>query len=126
MMNRYYLRSYKLFPYKVEINNEKMFCSDYFYKSKYHEINLSDIDLIEGGSLSGTPAKPIYIHTKTDDLLIGISPHMQNHNKLITIILSNVRQEVYDGVLATATEISDANRAIFAKAKKDKKKPIKK
>ena len=126
IMNRYYLRSYKLFPYKVEINNEKMICSDYFYKSKHHEINLSDIDLIEGGSLSGTPAKPIYIHTEKEDLLIGLSPHMKNHNKLVTIILSNVRQEVYDDVLAIATEISESNKALFSKAKKEKKKPINK
>jgi hypothetical protein len=126
MMNRYYFRSYKLFPYKIEINNEKMICSDYFYKSRIHEINLSDIDLIEGGSLSGTPAKPIYIHTESNDLLVGISPHMKDHNKLVTIILSNVRKEVYDNVLDLAKEINESNKALFTKAKKGKKKPINK
>ena len=125
-MNRYYFRSYKLFPYKIEINNEKMICSDYFSKSKVQEFYLDDIDLIEGGSLSGTPAKPFYIHTKTNDLIVGISSHMKDHNKLITIILSNVQQEVYDNVLLLAKEISQSNRVLIAKAKKDKKKPIKK
>jgi len=102
-----------------------MICSDYFNKSKEQKIYLNDIDLIEGGSLSGTPAKPIYLHTKTDDLLVGISPHMKDHNKLVTIILSNVKQEVYDNVLLLAKEISQSNRALIAKVKKDKKKPIK-
>ena len=124
-MNRCFFRSYKLFPFKIEINNEKMICSDYFNKSKEQEIYLNDIDLIEGGSLSGTPAKPIYLHTKTDDLIVGISPHMKDHNKLVTIILSNVKQEVYDNVLLLAKEISQSNRALIAKVKKDKKKPIK-
>ncbi len=126
MMNRFYFRSYKLFPYKIEINNEKMICSDYLKKDKTYEILLSDIDLIEGGSLSGTPAKPIYIHTETDDLLIGISPHIKEQNKLITIILSNIKQSVYNDVLETAKEMNEANKALFNNAKKSKKKPIKK
>ena len=125
-MNRFYFRSYKLFPYKIEINNEKMICSDFFKKSIIYDISLSDIDLIEGGSLSGTPAKPIYIHTESDDLLIGISPHMKDQNKLVTIILSNVKQSVYDDVLLLAKEISESNKALFSNSQKGKKKPIKK
>ncbi len=125
-MNRFYFRAYKFFPYKIEVNNEKMICSDYLKKDKTYEILLSDIDLIEGGSLSGTPAKPIYIHTETDDILIGISPHLKNQNKLITIILSNVRQSVYNEVLTTAKEMNESNKALLSKTKKSKKKPIKK
>lgn len=102
-----------------------MICSDYFKKSKINEILLSDIDLVEGGSISGTPAKPIYIHASTNDIIVGISPHMKNHNKLITIILSNVKQEVYNNVLSVAKEISEANKAMFGLGK-GKKKPIKK
>lgn len=118
ILNRYYFRSYKLIPYKIEINNEKMICSDYFNKSTLHEISLNDIDVIEGGSLSGTPAKPIIIHTEKNDLLIGISPHMKDHNKLVTIILSNVKQEVYNDVLAQAQEISDSHKTLIKKSKK--------
>ena len=126
IMNRFYFRSYKLFPYKIEVNNEKMICSDYMKKSVTHEIYMNDIDLVDGGSLSGTPAKPIYIHTETDDLLIGISPHIKEQNKLITIILSNIKQSVYNDVLETAKEMNEANKALFNNAKKSKKKPIKK
>ena len=124
-LNRYYLRSYKLFPYKIEINNEKMICSDYLKKSKVHEILLRDIDSIEGGSLSGTPAKPIYINSYSNNVVIGISTHMKNYNKLITIILSNVKQEVYNEVLDKASEISESNKEMFG-LMKSKKKPIKK
>lgn len=126
MMNKFYLHSYKVFPFKIAINNERMICSDFFNKSKVHEIKLSEIDSIEGGTLSGNPAKPIYIYIKKDNLVIGISPHIKNQNKLITIILSNVRQEVYNGVLTIAKELHDAEKVLHAKGRKGKKKPIKK
>ena len=126
IMNRFYFRAYKFFPYKIEVNNEKMICSDYMKRSITHEIHMNDIDLIDGGSLSGSPAKPIFIHTEKNDLLVGISPHLKNQNKLITIILSNVRQSVYNEVLTTAKEMNESNKALLSKTKKSKKKPIKK
>jgi hypothetical protein len=124
-MNRYYFRSYKLIPFKIEINNEKMICSDYFWKSIKHEILLSDIDVVEGGALSGTPAKPTIIHSAKDDIVVGISPHLKNQNKLITIILSNVKQDVYNNVLDNAKQMNEANKALINKASKGKKKPTK-
>ena len=126
VLNRYYFRSYKLFPFRIEINTEKMICSDYFYRNKKIEINLLDIDLIEGGSLYGTPGKPILIHDSVSDTVVGISPHMKNHNKLVTILLSNVGDEVYNSVLTVAQELSNANKELLSKSKKDKKKPTSK
>jgi hypothetical protein len=123
VMNRYYIRSYKLFPYKIEINTEKMICSDFFNGKRIVEIKLKDIDFIEGGALSGTPAKPILLHDAVQDVVVGLSPHMKNHNKLITIILSNVRQEVYNNVLALAQELNNATKEFLFKTKKSKKKP---
>jgi hypothetical protein len=122
VMNRYYFRSYKLFPYKIEINTEKMICSDFFNRKRIVEIKLKDIDFIEGGSLSGTPAKPIIIHDGAKDVVIGISTHMKNHNKLITIILSNVKQEVYNDVLEIAQELNNATKELISKSKKKNKK----
>ncbi len=126
ILNRYYFRSYNLFPFRIDINTEKMICSDYFKRKKIVEINLQDIDLIEGGSLYGTPGKPILVHDAVNDSVIGISPHMKNHNKLITIILSNVKEDVYNDVLSIAQELSNANKELLSKSKKDKKKPINK
>ena len=126
VMNRYYFRSYKLFPFRIEINTEKMICSDYFYGNKNIEINLQDIDLIEGGSLYGTPGKPILIHDGVSDSVVGISPHMKDYNKLVTIILSNVNEDVYNDVLSVAQELSNANKELLSKSKKDKKKPTNK
>ena len=118
-LNRYYIRTYKLFPFRIDINNDKMICSDYFSKSKRLEIILNDIDEIEGGVISGTPAKPIYLHDAKNDVVVGISPHLKESNKLITIILSNIRQNLYDQVLTQMEELK------FSTQDKSKKKPIK-
>ncbi len=115
-LNRHYFRTYKFFPFRIDINNEKMVCKDYFKKSKHIEINLIDIDEIEGGVLSGTPAKPIYIHDSKSDTVVGISPHIKNSNKLVTIILSNINKPLYDKVLKQMQELS-----ILKKPKKKKK-----
>lgn len=93
-----------------------MICSDYFKKSKRIEIKLSDIDEIEGGVLSGTPAKSIYIHDGKNDILVGISPNLRNSSKLITIILSNVNKSLYDYILLQMKELNQPSLI------KDKKK----
>lgn len=102
-----------------------MICSDFFNRKKTVEINLRDIDLIEGGSLYGTPGKPILIHDAAKNVVVGISPHMKKLNKLITIILSNVKEEVYNDVLSIAQELSNTNKELLSKSKKSKKKPTK-
>ena len=104
-LNRHYIRTYKLFPFRIDVNNDKMICSDYFYKSKHIEINLNDIDEIEGGVISGTPAKPIYLHDGKNHVVIGISPHLKEGNKLVTIILSNIKRTLYNQVLAQMEEL---------------------
>lgn len=118
-LNRYYIRTYKLFPFKIETNNHKIICSDYFNKSKHLEINMYDIDEIEGGVISGTPAKPIYIHDGKNEVVVGISPHLKDSNKLITIILSNVKQDLYDQVLSRMHELKYSIPTV------SKKKPVK-
>ncbi len=115
-LNRHYIRTYKLFPFRIDADNQKLVCSDYFNKSKRFEIKLSDIDEIEGGVISGTPAKPIYIHDAKSGGVVGISPHLKDSNKLITIILSNVSQELYNHVLSSMKELN------FEIPKKSKKK----
>lgn len=107
VINRYYFRTYKLFPFRIDINNEKIICSDYFNRSKQVEIIIADIDEIDGGVLSGTPSKPIFIHDERNDVVVGISPNLKESNKLITIILSNIKKTLYDQVLDQMKEINE-------------------
>jgi len=109
VLNRYYFRTYKLFPFRIDINNQKMVCRDFLNKSKQIEIIINDIDEIDGGVLSGTPSKPIFIHDERNDIVVGISPNLKESNKLITIILSNIRKTLYDQVLNQMKEFNDLN-----------------
>ena len=119
VLNRYYIRTYKLFPFRIDTDNQKMTCSDYFNKSKRCEINMCDIDEIEGGVISGTPAKPIFIHDDKNDVVVGISPHLKDSNKLITIILSNINQDLYNQVLSRMQKLKYSIPFV------QKKKPVK-
>ncbi len=60
-VNRYYWRSYKGFPYKIEVDNEKMICSNFFMSKKKIEIKMTDIEALRGGVFSNSLTKPIFM-----------------------------------------------------------------
>lgn len=93
IFNRFYLKMYKTFPFKIEINNEEMICSDFVINDRKVTINHSDITNISGGIFSGRNYKPLNIFT--NEIKIGISPHIKNYNELLKIILTNVKKELY-------------------------------
>lgn len=117
-INKFYFRNYKQFPYKISADNEKMICTDFFLSRKEIEIRMEDIDDIKGGIFSNTPARPVYIHDGKNNVTIGVSAHLKGYNKLMTIILSNVKQNLYNEVLDRMKEMSVVNKKGTAKKKK--------
>jgi len=53
MVNRTYLAYYKILPYEIEADDEKMICSDFLFSNKVVTIYFKDIDLLRGGVFSG-------------------------------------------------------------------------
>ncbi|MBK7105765.1 MAG: hypothetical protein IPH62_10820 [Ignavibacteriae bacterium] len=84
---------YKTFPFKIEINNEEMICSDFVLNNRKVTIKHSDIMDITGGIFSGRTYKPLQVIT--NETKIGISPHLKNYNELLKIILTNVTKKLY-------------------------------
>jgi len=107
VLNRFYLRMYKTFPFNVQINNEKMICSDFVINNRNVVIKHSNIKEINGGIFSGRAYMPLYI--KTENLKIGISPHIKDYSKLLTIILTNIPKELYDSLLDSINKIAHDN-----------------
>lgn len=105
-MNRFFFRSYKTFPFKIEADNEKIICSDFLIGSDI-TIKHSEITDIKGGFFSGNTARPIYIFCKDRSIKIGIHGHLKGVNKLLTTILSNINQELYNELLAKTKELGD-------------------
>jgi hypothetical protein len=103
-INRYYLRSYKRFPYTIEADNEKIICTDYFFNRKRIELDHGSITKITGGLFSGNIARPIYLHDENNNIVIGFNSHLKNYDKLLTIILSNIKQELYNDLLTKAKD----------------------
>jgi len=106
VINRYYFRAYKIFPYKIEINNERMKCSNFLFNERTVEFRLDEIEEITGSIFSGTPARPLYIKIPAKNITIGINQHLTNYNKLLTIVLSNIKQEIYNDLLNNMKELS--------------------
>lgn len=119
VMNRYYFKMYRQFPYNIKTDNRKLICSDFMNKSKTVEINLSDIGKITGGIFSGSPVKPVYIYDEKNDITIGFNQHLKDYNKFLTIVLSNIKQELYNELLKKVKDNSIVGKY---QSKKDKKK----
>ena len=119
VMNRYYFKMYRLFPYNIKADNSKIVCSDFMNKTKTVEINLSDVGKITGGIFSGSPVKPIYIYDEKNDVTIGFNQHLKDYNKFLTIVLSNIKQDLYNELLKNIKDNSIVNKY---QSKKEKKK----
>jgi len=76
------------------------------------QINLIDIEEIKGGIFSGRAYMPLYIIWQEQQ--IGISPHIKDYNKLLTIILTNIKKELY-------VELLDEIKTLATPIKKNKK-----
>ena len=97
VVNKYYFKIYKSFPLKIEADNRELHCSEFILNNRIEKIKIIDIDKIEGGIFSGRNYAPLYIEWNGNR--IGISPHMKDFNKLLTIILSNIKKELYEELL---------------------------
>lgn len=106
LLNRFYYNSYKLFPFKVEIADNKIICSKYFFSKKIVSINFEDIEEIKGGIFSGMPMRPVYIFDYKNKNTIGFYSHVSKFNELLKIILQNVREDIYKAQLEKLKKIS--------------------
>lgn len=98
-VNRYYFRLYKLFPYKIEVDEVKMVCSDFPFSRKIVQIKFEDIEKITGSIFNEFKNKPIHVYDGKQNVTIAFSLHMRRINDLLTIILSKIRKEKSDELL---------------------------
>ncbi len=115
ILNRFYLRIYRTFPFRIDIDNEKMICTDFVINNRIVEILHSDIIKIKGGIFSGRTYSPLYISSKIDS--VGISPHIKDYNKFLTIVLTNINKELYEQMLESIKKLAFDNSS---KSKKKK------
>ena len=98
-LNRHYLNLYKILPYRIEADDEKIVCSNFFLSNKEITINYNDISSLAGGIFENKISGMMKVCDGSNNICIGFYQRLNNSSKLATIILSKVRRDIYDGVL---------------------------
>ncbi len=95
-LNKSYINFYKLVPYKIEIDDEKIICSNFLFRNKTVTILIKDIESISGGIFEGRYRGLMKVCDGKNKLCIGFFDRLKNSGKLVTLILSKVDKKIYD------------------------------
>lgn len=98
-LNRHYFNLYKILPYRIEADNEKLICTEFFLSNKEVTIYYSDINSLSGGIFENKLSGIMKVCSQNNSVCIGFYQRLNNSGKLATIILSKVRRELYDEVI---------------------------
>lgn len=98
-LNRHYLLLYKILPYKISVDDEKMICSDFMFYKNEVIIYFQDIIGLEGGIYAGKLNGIMKIKDGANNRIIGFYDRMIEARKLETWILSKVKKTIYDEVI---------------------------
>jgi len=110
-LNKHFIMLYKILPFKIEADHEKMICRNFIFSNKEIIIYYTDIQSLTGGIFENKISGLMKVCDGKNSVCVGFYQKMRNSNKLITIVLSKVKREIYDEVINTLT------------AKKKKSKP---
>ena len=98
-INRYYFNLYKILPYKIVADDDKITCLDFFLSKKEVIVNYEDIESLSGGIFENRISGIMKVCDGKNAICIGFYNKITNSNKLATIILSKVKKSLYDEVL---------------------------
>jgi len=98
-LNRHYFNLYKILPYTIEADDEKLVCSNFFLSNKTKTIYYEDISSLAGGIFDNKISGIMKVWDEKNNFSIGFYHKLTNSQKLATIILSKVRRPIYDEVL---------------------------
>jgi len=97
--NKRYLYLYKIIPYKITADDEKMYCTDFIFSKREFTIYYSDIALLKGGIFEGKLNGLMIINDGRNKTTIGFYPRLKNIKELQKILLNRVNKPVYDAVV---------------------------
>ncbi len=104
-LNRQYIMLYKIVPYKIIFDNDKLICSDFLFSNRESIINLEDVDKLKGGIFEGKIRGILRVYDGKNQIYIGYFNKIKNSQMLGTIILSKVRKSVYEDVINNITSL---------------------
>lgn len=98
-VNKKYLTLYKVMTYKIEANEDKLVCTDFVFSDRVVVIYFEDIESLSGGIFDGRLRGVMKVCDGKNQICIGFSDKIKDSKKLITLILSKVKKEVYNEVI---------------------------
>ncbi|MFZ2323437.1 MAG: hypothetical protein WAV89_07060 [Ignavibacteriaceae bacterium] len=98
-INKSYFTFYKLVPYKIEADEQKIVCTEFIFRSKTVTIFYKDIESMTGGIFEAKYRGLMKICDGKNKICIGFFDRMKNSSKLVTLILSKVDKKIYDEVI---------------------------
>lgn len=103
-INKHYLNLYKILPFKIVADDEKLLCTNFFLSKKEFTIYYEDIESLYGGIFENKMSGVMKVCDGKNGVCIGFYHKMNNSGKLATIILSKVKRDLYDEVLEKLTK----------------------
>jgi hypothetical protein len=103
-VNRQYFTLYKIIAYKIEADDEKLVCSNYFFSKEADTIYFEDIESLKGGMFENKMSGVMKVYDGKNSVTLGFYTKLNNSSRLVTIILSKVKKELYDEMLDMLTE----------------------
>lgn len=98
-INKKYLTLYKVMPFIIEADDEKIICSDFIFSDKQITIYFKNIDSVSGGIFEGKLRGIMKVCDGKNQICIAFSERIRNSKNLIAGILSKVDKDVYDSVI---------------------------
>jgi hypothetical protein len=98
-LNRHYFNLYKILPYLIEADDEKITCSKILLSKKEVVIYYNHVSSLSGGIFENKISGLMKVCDTKNNVCIGFYQRLNNSNKLATILLSKVNRNIYDKVL---------------------------
>jgi hypothetical protein len=98
-LNKRYLSNYKILPFSLEADDEKIICRNFFLSKKEVVVYYSDINSLTGGSFENKYSGMMKVYSDNSTSCIAFHNRLKNSSRLVTYILSKVNKNLYDEVL---------------------------
>jgi hypothetical protein len=98
-LNRHYINLYKILPYQIEADDEKITFSKFFLSKKEVVIYYNNVSSLSGGIFESKISGLMKVCDGKNNVCIGFYQRLNSSGKLATILLSKVNSDIYGNVL---------------------------
>ncbi len=109
-VNKQFINLYKIVPYKIESDNEKIVCSKFLFSDKIITIYYKDVASLTGGIFDAKLSGLMKVCDGKSNICIGFFSKIKNINHLQTELLKNVKRKVYDDVMERVGKKTKRNK----------------